>query len=248
MDFPKLIANWKMNGSYKEVEEWLEEIQRNIPKELQKECLFCPPICYFSDASYLISKSNSKLLLGTQDVDAHSSNSLTGGISAAMLKDLGCNFVIIGHSERRINFKEEGIITEKLNSALSSNIKVIYCVGENSSEKESGSTTKRIIDQLSVLKGLNPDNLMVAYEPIWAIGSGNNATPEYISDVHATIKKELKNLVSINSDIPIAYGGSIDASNVENIIKTQHVDGLLIGGASLRATEFSEIAEISLNL
>lgn len=246
VNFPKLIANWKMNGSSKLVQEWLEETQEKIPKDYQSKCLFCPPVCYISDASNLISRTDNNLLLGAQDIDAHSSNSLTGGVSGSMLNDLGCTFVIIGHSERRINFKEEEIIIEKLESALSSNINVIYCVGEDSSEKELGNT-KKIIDQLSVLRGLNPENLMVAYEPIWAIGTGNNASSEYIREVHSTIKKELENLLSPNTDIPIAYGGSIDASNVESIAKTQHVDGLLIGGASLQAAEFSEIAKISLN-
>ena len=247
MNFPKLIANWKMNGSSKLVKEWLEEAQDIIPKDSQTKCLFCPPVCYISDASKLISRTDSDLLLGAQDIDAHSSKSLTGGISGSMLSDLGCTFVIIGHSERRINFKEKEIIIEKLKSALSSNINVIYCVGEDSSEKELGNTTKKIIDQLSVLKGLNPKNLMIAYEPIWAIGTGNNASSEYIRDVHSVIKNELENLLSSNTDIPIAYGGSIDTSNVETIVKTQYVDGLLIGGASLKAAEFSEIAKISLN-
>jgi len=247
MNFPKLIANWKMNGSTKLVEEWLGETEERIPKGYQSKCLFCPPVCYISYASNSMSKTDSNLLLGAQDIDAHSSNSLTGGVSGTMLNDLGCTFVIVGHSERRINFREDDIIIEKLESALLSNINVIYCVGEDSSEKELGNTTKKIIDQLSVLEGLNPENLMIAYEPIWAIGTGNNASSEYIRDVHYTIKKELENILPTNTNIPVAYGGSIDASNVESIVKTQHVDGLLIGGASLQAAEFSEIAKISLN-
>ena len=248
MGLPRIIANWKMNGSSKLIHNWVSTAGEKIPHKYQNVCLFCPPVCYLSQASSLLEEQELNFILGAQNVDADTENTLTGGISASMLEDLKCKYIIVGHSERRIFLQEEEeTLHKKLKTAVSKKLGIIYCVGETSLEKDQGKASTVILNQLNLLKKIESDSLVIAYEPVWAIGSGKYASPEYIKEMHSVIKEELNSIERRNVDIPVAYGGSIDVSNVKSIINVSNVDGLLIGGASLDAEEFAKIARISLD-
>ena len=159
------IANWKMNGSLSMLSDWLEGIGKTLNKSLQRQCLLCPPVCFLSEASRLIGNSNLSISLGAQNIDPDSISSLTGGISGAMLKSVGSEFVIIGHSERREIYKEsDSLLLEKLKSTSEDGLKVIFCIGESFKDKEQNQTLKVLKQQLQIIKKVVP-------EPIAQTGS-----------------------------------------------------------------------------
>ncbi len=239
------IANWKMNGSEHKVHKWIEEVTLTIPTQIQSRCVFCPPVCYFPMVSDLIKKRELKISLGAQDIDPDMEVSFTGGVSGSMLEELGCQYVIVGHSERRIHCKEDDkLLLQKLKAVLDNNMKVIFCIGETSEEKEAGKTSKVIKQQLEIIYQLKPNNLLIAYEPVWAIGSGQTASSTAIQEIHQLINKELRSL-NINNFSGVVYGGSVNSSSAQEIFSLNAVDGLLIGGASLEGKEFSSIARSS---
>ena len=236
------IANWKMNGSEPMVSSWLEGVNKTLDKNIQSECIFCPPACFLSQASQIIKKEELGIHLGAQDIDPNFTSSLTGGIGGFMLKELGCDYVIIGHSERREIFKEgSSLLLEKLKSASLENMKIIFCIGESLEEKEKGQTLDAIKRQLEIIFQVPLNGIMIAYEPIWAIGSGQTANVEYIKEVHNKIIEEVEPLGKKNF-LGVAYGGSVDSSSAKEILFLKEVKGLLIGGASLEHKEFSNIA------
>ena len=236
------IANWKMNGSEPMVSSWLEGVNKTLDKNIQSECIFCPPACFLFQASKIIKKQELGIALGAQDIDPKTASSLTGGIGGSMLKELGCEYVIIGHSERRELFKEDdSLLLEKLKSAFFANLKVIFCVGESFEEKEKGRTLNVLKKQLEIIYQVPLNNLMIAYEPVWAIGSGETAEVKYIKEVHNKIIEEIKSHEKGNF-LGVVYGGSINSSSSKEILSLQEVDGLLIGGSSLEHKEFSNIA------
>ena len=162
-----------MNGSKEKVNDWITIFKDHVKYENQSGCVFCPPSCFLDSANEIISSSNLKLNLGSQDLDADANNPSTGGINGKMLKELGCNYVLIGHSERRIHFNEhEDLLLKKLSSAVLNNLKVVYCVGETKDQREQGVATEVIKAQLQTLKELPLNLISVAYEPIWSIGQG----------------------------------------------------------------------------
>ena len=239
------IANWKMNGSQHMVHKWIEEVNLTIPTQIQSQCVFCPPACYLPMISDLIKKRELKISLGAQDIDPDMEVSLTGGISGSMLEELGCQYVVVGHSERRIHCKEDSkLLLQKLKAVLANNMKVIFCVGETSEEKEAGKTSEVINRQLEVIGQLKPNNLLIAYEPVWAIGSGQTASSTAIQEIHQLINKKIRSL-NINNFSGVIYGGSVNSSSAQEIFSLNAVDGLLIGGASLEGKEFSSIARSS---
>ena len=239
------IANWKMNGSEHKVHKWIEEVTLTIPTQIQSRCVFCPPVCYLPMVSDLIKKRELKISLGAQDIDPDMEVSFTGGVSGSMLEELGCQYVIVGHSERRIHCKEDDkLLLQKLKAVLDNNMKVIFCIGETSEEKEAGKTSKVIKQQLEIIYQLKPNNLLIAYEPVWAIGSGQTASSTAIQEIHQLINKELRSL-NINNFSGVVYGGSVNSSSAQEIFSLNAVDGLLIGGASLEGKEFSSIARSS---
>jgi len=242
MAHPKVIANWKMNGSLSKIHHWLYEFQSKVDPNSKTESIFCPPTCYLSFAKNIISENRIGIYLGAQDLDFDRDFSLTGGINASMLKDIGCDFIILGHSERRSYFfEDDSILLQKLNSAVEKNLKIIFCVGETKEEKNIGVSKEIIRTQLSILKKIPSNLLLLAYEPLWAIGTGEVPHPEYIQEMHETIKDELKSLNDSEIDSPVLYGGSVNEDNAPDIIKIISVDGLLVGGASLDADNFSKI-------
>ena len=235
------IANWKMNGSLTMLEEWLKGVGKTLNKSLQKQCLLCPPVCFLSEASNLISKLNLSISLGAQNIDPSSISSLTGGIDGSMLRSLGSEFVIIGHSERKDIFKEgDSLLLEKLKSASEEGLKVVFCIGESLSEKEQNQTLNILRQQLKIIKKVELNEFMIAYEPVWAIGSGETANIDYIDKVHRGIIDEVSSYQK-EGFMGISYGGSVDSTSSKDILSIKGVKGLLIGGASLQYQEFCNI-------
>jgi len=235
------IANWKMNGSLTMLEEWLKGVGKTLRKSLQKQCLLCPPACFLSEASNLINRLNLSISLGAQNIDYSSVSSLTGGIDGSMLRNIGSEFVIIGHSERRDIFKEgDSLLLGKLKSASEEGLKVVFCIGESLNEKEQNQTLSILRQQLKLIKKVDLNEFMVAYEPVWAIGSGKTANIDYIEKIHKEIINEV-NSYQREGFLGVSYGGSVDSSNSRDILSIKGVQGLLIGGASLQYKEFCNI-------
>ena len=251
-----IIANWKMNGTKHSVAMWIKAVSNNINKKNINPCIFCPPTCYLEYARSLIDENNNHIEIGSQIVNHNfEDESLTGGISSTMLKDLRIKYVLVGHSEQRNLLKESNnVITNKIEKALEDQLSVIYCIGEDIDVKNKNETFLFLSQQLDVLGQLQSTNedklrsITFAYEPIWAIGSGINAEKDYIEETHEFIKKYINNDLGWGHlDIypAVLYGGSVNLDNCEEIISSNDVDGLLIGGASLNSETFSKIYNLS---
>ena len=241
-----IIANWKMNGSKELIEVWLNFVSKNIKIIDGKDCIFCPPSCYIDFSKRLVEKTNQSIRLGSQELDSLLSKPLTGGITAEMLEEVGCSFVIIGHSEQRIHLKESNeLLSNKLVSAIENKLTPIYCVGETAKQKKSNQTKEVLLEQLDVIQSQIIDKCIIAYEPVWAIGTGESAEISYIEEVHSFIKEELKNTNEFSKEISVVYGGSVNLENYKETYNSSHVDGLLIGGASLNHSTFTKIYNMS---
>ena len=235
------IANWKMNGSQSMLVRWLEGINKTLDESLQTKCILCPPVCFLSEASKIIKREKLSISLGAQNIDPSNISPLTGGIDGAMLKELGAEYVVIGHSERRKVFKEENqLLLEKLESASKEDLRVIFCIGESLKEKEEGKTISVLREQLEILNDAELNKFIVAYEPVWAIGSGETAKLDDIEDIHRQIVNEVRSSEK-ESFLGVFYGGSVDSSSSRQILSLKGVQGLLIGGASLECEEFCNI-------
>ena len=235
------IANWKMNGSQSMLVRWLEGINKTLDESLQTKCILCPPVCFLSEASKIIKREKLSISLGAQNIDPSNISPLTGGIDGAMLKELGAEYVVIGHSERRKVFKEENqLLSEKLESASKEDLRVIFCIGESLKEKEEGKTISVLREQLEILNDAVLNKFIVAYEPVWAIGSGETAKLDDIEDIHRQIVNEVRSSEK-ESFLGVFYGGSVDSSSSRQILSLKGVQGLLIGGASLECEEFCNI-------
>ena len=251
-----IIANWKMHGTRQSVETWIEAVSSNINIKNINPCIFCPPTCYLEYARRLIHENGSSIEIGSQIINhSFEDESLTGGISSRMLKDLGIKYVLVGHSEQRNFLKEsKNVITKKIEEALDDELSVIYCIGEDIDTKNKNETHLFLSEQLDVLGQLQSSHedklrsITVAYEPIWAIGSGLNAEKDYIEETHQFIKKYVNDELGWSHlDIypAVLYGGSVNLDNCEEIISSNDVDGLLIGGASLNPETFYKIYNLS---
>jgi len=240
-----IISNWKTNGTQADIEMWINEVSKKIEYKNRTECIICPPSCYLNSARKSINKINSPIKLGSQEIYSNQQGALTGGINAQMLNDFSTEFVLIGHSEQRQYLNEGNTsLRLKLDSAIDTGISVIFCIGEPSNMKDDESTKSHLKDQLSVLKNTDLDAITIAYEPIWAIGTGLNAGIEHIESIHSFIKVYL-NTLNTNKNISVVYGGSVKLDNSEEILSSNNVDGLLIGGASLDSDTFSKIYNLS---
>ncbi len=237
-----IIANWKMNGSKESIEAWLNYVSKNIVINKQKYCIFCPPTCYLDFTGSLIKQRFKGIKLGSQQIDSELSAPLTGGTHSRMLVDIGCEFVIIGHSEQRIHLNESNkIFADKLQVAIGSGLRPIFCIGESLDQKKTNLTQSILLEQLSDIPRNALDKCIIAYEPVWAIGTGENAEISYIEEIHSFIKQELnKNMLTTNN-ISVVYGGSVNLANYKDIYSSDKVDGLLIGGASLDSRVFAQI-------
>lgn len=235
------IANWKMNGSQSMLVRWLEGINKTLDESLQTKCILCPPVCFLSEASKIIKREKLSISLGAQNIDPSNISPLTGGIDGAMLKELGAEYVVIGHSERRKVFKEDNqLLLEKLESASKEDLRVIFCIGESLKEKGEGKTISVLREQLEILNEAELNKFIVAYEPVWAIGSGETAKLDDIEDIHRQIVNEVRSSEK-ESFLGVFYGGSVDSSSSRQILSLKGVQGLLIGGASLECEEFCNI-------
>lgn len=244
----KIVAgNWKMNKLFVDAEELLSDLADLLEeKKLKCEVVVCPPSIYLEMASDFADES--VFMVGAQNVSEHENGAYTGEISAEMLSDIYIDFCIIGHSERRKYFQESNSsLAEKVNKLLDNDITPIYCCGEVISEREKNIHFDVVKQQIEEgLFHLNQDefsNIVIAYEPVWAIGTGLTASPEQAQEMHAFIRKMIaeKYGEKIANDISILYGGSCNASNAAELFSQTDVDGGLIGGASLKASDFVKI-------
>lgn len=242
---PKLIAgNWKMNNTTKESLALIRDLKNKIKKiETKNEIVICPPFVSLHAASKEI--INSRIMLGAQNMHFMDSGAYTGEISPMMLKEIGCKYVIIGHSERRQYFNEnDELINKKVKAAIQHNLMPILCIGEKLGERQKNIqkniVEKQLINALQNTEKNNLNSLVVAYEPVWAIGTGKNATPEQAEEMHLFIRKVLEKQFG-NPKIKILYGGSVNEKNAKGILRQKNVDGALVGGASLKADSFIEI-------
>ncbi len=244
-----IIANWKMNGSKELITSWISYFSKNVSIDTTKPCIFMPPSCYLDFVKTKILEEKTDLKLGSQSFASGNFNPLTGGISIEMLSDIGCEYVLIGHSEERDYLREsENTLIDKVDIAINNGLKTIFCIGENLEVKNHGKTREILSKQLDVIKSIeenNLDKLIIAYEPIWAIGTGENAAISYINEIHTFIKNELKIKLNSSKIVPIIYGGSVNLKNCEEIYSSENVDGLLIGGASLNHKVFSTIYNLT---
>ena len=233
-----------MNGTLATNEGLLEELLRSVSWD---GVVVCAPFVYLQQVQSKL--DGSKVFLGAQDVSIHPSGAFTGEVSAAMLREFGCHYVIVGHSERRALHSENDIVVaDKAAAALASGLVPIVCVGESISDREQGDALSVIRAQLmAVADRLGPIGLrrcVVAYEPVWAIGTGKTATPELVQKVHGEIRRVLNEVeVGIGDVVSVLYGGSVKASNAKEIFSMPDVDGGLIGGASLVVSDFLAICK-----
>jgi len=239
----KLIAgNWKMNGSLAANELLLKGLLAGVGESACK-VVVCVPSVYFAQCQGLL--VGSVIDLGAQDVSSHESGAYTGEIAPAMLKEFGLRYVIVGHSERRQYHGEtDEVVAAKAQRALSSGITPIVCVGETLAEREAGKTEEVVKRQLAAVIHTNGhciSEIVVAYEPVWAIGTGLSATAEQAQQVHAVLRSQLKAATPNADRIPLLYGGSMNAANAASLLAQTDIDGGLIGGAALKAQDFLSI-------
>jgi triosephosphate isomerase len=242
---PIVAGNWKMHGSRAENARLVEELLAQSAAQPGATCVLCPPFVYLLEMGRLL--RGSAFSLGGQDVCADAQGAFTGEVSAGMLRDVGCEYVIVGHSERRLLYREsDQLVARKFAAARAQGLIPILCVGEQLAEREGGRTNEVISRQLDVVLELCGAGALetgvIAYEPVWAIGTGRNATPEQAQDVHAFIRARIHARdARIAAATRILYGGSVKAGNAADLFAMPDVDGGLIGGASLKADEFLTI-------
>lgn len=239
-----LIANWKMQLDYKSSLELAKKFAKNFKKS-SDELIICPDFSVLSPTAEIIKKS--ALKLGAQDVAAYSLGAYTGEVNAKSLKQLGVKYVLIGHSERRQFLGEDGkLLKLKVAQALEAGLVPVLCVGESAAQKKAKKThlilKKQLSEVLDGLKVTDSKDLIVAYEPIWAIGTGRAILPQEAESNHVFIKGALAEIIG---QIPrVLYGGSVNSQNAGDFLEWPNIDGLLVGGASLKVDEFSKIAKV----
>jgi len=243
----KLIAgNWKMNGNLAENEALLAALAQGLAAEQACDIAVCVPAAYFAQIQSL---KVAAIELGSQDVSAQASGAFTGEISAIMLKDFGVRYAIVGHSERRQYHGEtDALVADKAKAALVAGIIPIVCVGETLAEREAGRTEEVVKRQLAAVIHTNGhciSEIVLAYEPVWAIGTGKTASPEEAQAVHAVLRTQLKAATDKSVRVKILYGGSMNAANAASLLGQPDIDGGLIGGASLKAVDFLSIIAVA---
>lgn len=243
---PFIAGNWKMNKTVEEALDLIRELKTAISGVKGVEVAVAPPFTALDAARKEL--EGSSIRLAAQNLYWEEKGAFTGEISPLMLKEVGCQYVIVGHSERRQFFGEsDETVNRRTKSALGQGLKVIFCIGETLKEREEGKTFLLIEKQIEGgLKGLGDEelrNMTIAYEPIWAIGTGKTATPEQAEEVHRFIRRKLERLYSkaVSEEIRIQYGGSVTPDNIKGLMNQPDIDGALVGGASLKAESFSKI-------
>ena len=242
MRIPLVAGNWKMNGSLESVRSLLDGIKRGIDEVKRAEVAVCPPFVFIPEAQKLL--DGSAVAWGGQDLSTESAGAFTGEIAASMLQDFGCKYVIVGHSERRTYHHEsDDLVARKYMVARAAGLVPILCVGETLEEREAGTTETVVARQLDALIESEGVEVLaggvIAYEPVWAIGTGKTATPEQAQEVHAFIRNRVAGKSGeVAEGLRILYGGSMKPDNAKELLGKPDIDGGLIGGASLKAEDF----------
>ncbi|HED37648.1 MAG TPA: triose-phosphate isomerase [Ignavibacteria bacterium] len=242
-----IAGNWKMHNNLSESQNLVTKLVNGLNnRNINREVIICPPFTSLTEVNNLL--NDTKIELGAQNMHFEDKGAFTGEISADMLKSVGCKYVILGHSERRTIFGEpDELINKKIKQALNAGLTPIFCIGETLEQRENGITNDVIKNQVSEgVKELSEEDankLIIAYEPIWAIGTGKTATPEQAQEVHKFIRSLLKEKFSedTSENIPILYGGSVKPNNAEDLLAKEDIDGALVGGACLDADSFISI-------
>jgi triosephosphate isomerase (TIM) len=242
---PLVAGNWKMNGRAADLIE-IAMIRTAVlaGQAGQAEVLVCPPVTLLMDAGRVC--AGSPVALGAQDCDPAEDGAHTGDISAAMLKDASASYVIVGHSERRAGHGEsDALVRAKARAGQRAGLNVILCVGETQEERGGGKASERVAAQLESSLPEDASRLVIAYEPVWAIGTGVTPTARDVAEMHSFLRRRLAaHFPDLGDEVRILYGGSVKLTNAAELLGVGDVDGALIGGASLKASEFMEIAEI----
>jgi triosephosphate isomerase len=245
---PIIAGNWKMNTVVEDAKALVQDLKTRVRNVTNVEIVVCPPFISLTTVAEVIKGSN--IGLGAQNLYWEKSGAFTAEISAPMLKSTGCTSVIIGHSERRTYFHEtDETVNKKIFAALAEGLNPIVCVGETLEEREKGETFDVVKRQITGgLADLSPEQMktvVIAYEPIWAIGTGKTATPEQAQEVHAFIRKLLGEMFgeTIAEETRIQYGGSVKSGNITILMSQADIDGALVGGASLKADSFEQIVK-----
>ena len=243
---PIVVGNWKMNKTIREAVDLVSELKPLVVDVPDVEIGVAPPFTALSSVRDTIGGTN--IFLGGQDVFWEIGGAFTGEISPAMLRDAGCDFVIVGHSERRQHFREtDAEVNKKIKAGLGERLFLIVCVGESLDKREAGQASSVVGSQIrGCLTGLSPEDmgrLVIAYEPVWAIGTGKTATPQIAEEMHGHIRAIVADMFGGETaeTIRIQYGGSVTPDNIEDLMTEPDIDGALVGGASLKAEAFSQI-------
>ena len=240
-----IVGNWKMNGSLAANGALLSAISAGVAASGSCQVAVCAPAPYLAQCQQLLGQGN--IAWGAQDVSAHAEGAYTGEVAAGMLQDFACRYVIVGHSERRTYHAESSVlVARKAVQALAAGLVPIVCVGETLAEREANQTRDVVSAQLlALLAALAPDelsNVVLAYEPVWAIGTGRTATPDMAQEVHAMLRQQMAQFNPVAAaQVAILYGGSMKPDNAQQLLAMQDIDGGLIGGASLKAADFLAI-------
>lgn len=239
MDKKYVIGNWKMHGSRAMIDAFIEQLSFVPAQEVV--VAIAPPFPYLGACAAF----SNRFELAGQDCSAHETGAHTGEVSASMLVEWGCQWVIVGHSERRNDLGEsDHQIAAKLNAAIAAGLTPVLCVGESQAARDTGREEVVIRTQLqAALSELERPKLLIAYEPIWAIGTGVTASPEQANAMHAVIRHELTALLGDGAEVPLLYGGSVNPENARALFECPHVDGALVGGASLNGGALSAIVQ-----
>ncbi len=239
---PLIAANWKLNKTISETQEFISGLIPAVKDLSGVDIVIAPPFTSLSAAAEKLKGTN--VTLAAQNVFYEEKGAYTGEISPLMLIDIGCKYVIVGHSERRQYFNEtDDIVNKKIKAAKKAGLGVVFCIGESLDNREAGKTFDVLNREIEKgLNGIDPEDMVIAYEPIWAIGTGRTATPEQAQEVHSYIREKINVLYSKKADeICIIYGGSVTPENIDSLMACKDVDGALVGGASLKVESFIKI-------
>lgn len=249
---PIVAGNWKMYKTFDEAVDFVEEIQQAIPSPEKIDAVICAPALYLP--TLVVAAEDSSLAIGAQNMHFEDEGAFTGEISPAMLSNIHVDYVVLGHSERREMFSEtDEAVNKKVRAALNHGIVPIICCGETLEEREAGSTESKVAGQITkALEGFTAaevEHMVIAYEPIWAIGTGKTATADDANAVCGSIRAVVENLYGKDTadKIRIQYGGSVKPENIEELLTKEHIDGALVGGASLEVASFMKLLEAAAN-
>ena len=238
-----VVGNWKMNGGLRPNDALLADLRAAWAAPAGRQLAVCVPFPYLWQAQAAL--SGSAIAWGAQDVSEYASGAYTGEVSAAMVAEFDCRYTLVGHSERRARGESDAVVAHKAAAALGAGLTPVVCVGETLAEREAGSTgavVLRQFDAVATRLGDRVSAIVLAYEPVWAIGTGRTASPEQAQAVHRLLRERLDRIAGAAVGVPLLYGGSVKADNAKALFACPDIDGALVGGASLKADEFLAIA------